>query len=92
MQESILSKIISDKAKWVAVLQQQQRLSRFQHEIVPRKCNFYKALQGTRPAFILGWMQALPSKRLIRENFNPVDIALVYKNFTSVISTLTDEK
>ena len=92
MQETILSKIVGDKAQWVVARQQQQPLTSFQHGIVPSERNFYQALQGTRPAFILECKKASPSKGLIRENFDPVDIASAYKDFASAISVLTDEK
>ena len=64
----------------------------FQNDIVPSERSFYHALQGTRTAFILECKKASPSKGLIRENFDPVEIATVYKDFASAISVLTDEK
>ncbi|CAI0899433.1 bifunctional indole-3-glycerol-phosphate synthase TrpC/phosphoribosylanthranilate isomerase TrpF [Serratia grimesii] len=92
MQETVLNKIVRDKAQWVAARQQQQPLASFQNEIVPSERAFYHALQGTRTAFILECKKASPSKGLIRENFDPVEIASVYKDFASAISVLTDEK
>ncbi|QJW55401.1 Tryptophan biosynthesis protein TrpCF [Serratia plymuthica] len=92
MQETVLNKIVRDKAQWVAARQQQQPLASFHDEIVPSERGFYHALQGTRTAFILECKKASPSKGLIRENFDPVEIASVYKDFASAISVLTDEK
>lgn len=92
MQETVLNKIVRDKAQWVAARQQQQPLASFQNEITPSERSFYLALQGTRTAFILECKKASPSKGLIRENFDPVAIAGVYKDFASAISVLTDEK
>ncbi|WP_207205573.1 bifunctional indole-3-glycerol-phosphate synthase TrpC/phosphoribosylanthranilate isomerase TrpF [Serratia sp. 1D1416] len=92
MQETVLNKIVRDKAQWVAARQQQQPLASFQNDIVPSERSFYHALQGTRTAFILECKKASPSKGLIRENFDPVEIASVYKDFASAISVLTDEK
>lgn len=92
MQETVLNKIVRDKAQWVAARQQQQPLASFQNEIVPSQRGFYHALQGARTAFILECKKASPSKGLIRENFDPVEIASVYKDFASAISVLTDEK
>lgn len=53
MQETVLNKIVRDKAQWVAARQQQQPLASFQNEIVPSERGFYHALQGARTAFIL---------------------------------------
>lgn len=92
MQETVLHKIVRDKAQWIAARQQQQPLAGFQNDIVPSERSFYHALQGTRTAFILECKKASPSKGLIRENFDPVEIATVYKDFASAISVLTDEK
>ena len=91
MQETVLHKIVRDKAQWIAARQQQQPLAGFQNDIVPSERSFYHALQGTRTAFILECKKASP-KGLIRENFDPVEIATVYKDFASAISVLTDEK
>jgi len=52
MQETVLSKIVGDKAQWVVARQQQQPLLSFQHKIVPSERSF-QALQRTRPVFIL---------------------------------------
>lgn len=92
MQETVLNKIVRDKAQWVAARSQQQPLASFQNEIKPSTRGFYHALQGARTAFILECKKASPSKGLIRENFDPVEIASVYRDFASAISVLTDEK
>jgi indole-3-glycerol phosphate synthase/phosphoribosylanthranilate isomerase len=92
MQETVLNKIVRDKAIWIATRSQQQPLASFKNEIVPSERSFYDALQGARTAFILECKKASPSKGLIRENFDPLDIAAVYKDYASAISVLTDEK
>ncbi|MFI8416982.1 bifunctional indole-3-glycerol-phosphate synthase TrpC/phosphoribosylanthranilate isomerase TrpF [Serratia sp. NPDC078593] len=92
MQETVLNKIVRDKAQWVAARQQQQPLASFQHDIAPSERSFYHALQGTRTAFILECKKASPSKGLIRDDFNPVEIAEIYKDYAAAISVLTDEK
>ncbi|WP_431222308.1 bifunctional indole-3-glycerol-phosphate synthase TrpC/phosphoribosylanthranilate isomerase TrpF [Serratia sp. L9] len=92
MQETVLNKIVRDKAQWVTARSQQQPLASFQNEIEPSTRGFYHALQGARTAFILECKKASPSKGLIRENFDPVEIASVYRDFASAISVLTDEK
>ncbi|PWC20785.1 bifunctional indole-3-glycerol phosphate synthase/phosphoribosylanthranilate isomerase [Brenneria roseae subsp. roseae] len=92
MQETVLNKIVRDKALWVEARQQKQPLSTFQHEIVPSQRDFYQALRHNKPAFILECKKASPSKGLIRHDFDPVAIARVYQDYASAISVLTDEK
>ncbi len=91
-KETVLNKIVADKAIWVAARKEQQPLASFQNEIKPSERNFYDALQGARTAFILECKKASPSKGTIRDNFDPVEIAGVYKEHASAISVLTDEK
>ncbi|EQA5719350.1 bifunctional indole-3-glycerol-phosphate synthase TrpC/phosphoribosylanthranilate isomerase TrpF [Cronobacter dublinensis] len=90
--ETVLAKIVADKALWVEARKAQQPLASFQNEIVPSARRFYDALQGARTAFILECKQASPSKGVIREDFDPARIAAVYKHHASAISVLTDEK
>ncbi|WP_058910336.1 bifunctional indole-3-glycerol-phosphate synthase TrpC/phosphoribosylanthranilate isomerase TrpF [Entomohabitans teleogrylli] len=92
MQETVLTRIVADKAIWVEARKQQQPLASFQNDIVPSSRSFYDALQGARTAFILECKKASPSKGLIREDFDPERIAGVYKHYASAISVLTDEK
>lgn len=91
-QETVLNRIVRDKAVWVEARQSQQPLESFQASIVPSSRSFYDALSGNRTAFILECKKASPSKGVIRENFNPVEIATLYRDFASAISVLTDEK
>ncbi|GBU12442.1 indole-3-glycerolphosphate synthetase and N-(5-phosphoribosyl)anthranilate isomerase [Enterobacterales bacterium] len=91
-QETVLHKIVRDKAVWVAARKEQQPLASFQNEIKPSQRNFYDALKGTKTVFILECKKASPSKGTIRDNFDPVEIASVYKDYASAISVLTDEK
>src|SRR5471030_4519 len=91
-QETVLHKIVRDKAVWVAARKEQQPLASFQNEIKPSQRNFYEALKGTKTVFILECKKASPSKGTIRDNFDPVEIASVYKDYASAISVLTDEK
>lgn len=92
MQETVLKKIVDDKAIWVEARKQQQPLASFQNNIVPATRNFYHALQGARTAFILECKKASPSKGVIRDDFDPARIAGVYKHYASAVSVLTDEK
>ncbi|WP_318392600.1 bifunctional indole-3-glycerol-phosphate synthase TrpC/phosphoribosylanthranilate isomerase TrpF [Enterobacter sp.] len=90
--ETVLAKIVADKAIWVAARKEQQPLTSFQNEVVPTTRRFYDALQGARTAFILECKKASPSKGVIRDDFDPARIAEVYKHHASAISVLTDEK
>lgn len=92
MQETVLTKIVQDKAVWLAERQQQQPLATFQSQITPSTRSFYDALKGARTVFILECKKASPSKGVIREDFDPAVIAGVYKHYASAISVLTDEK
>lgn len=91
-QETVLHKIVRDKAVWVAARKEQQPLANFQNNIQPSQRSFYDALQGAKTAFILECKKASPSKGVIRDNFDPVEIANVYKDYASAISVLTDEQ
>ncbi|MDM2973110.1 bifunctional indole-3-glycerol-phosphate synthase TrpC/phosphoribosylanthranilate isomerase TrpF [Citrobacter sp. CK198] len=90
--QTVLAKIVADKAIWVETRKQQQPLASFQNEVQPSARHFYDALQGTRTAFILECKKASPSKGVIRDDFDPAQIAGVYKHYASAISVLTDEK
>lgn len=92
MQETVLNKIVQDKAVWLSERQQQQPLSSFQNDVKPSTRSFYHALQGARTVFILECKKASPSKGLIREDFDPATIAGIYKHYASAVSVLTDEK
>ena len=90
--QTVLAKIVADKAIWVAARKQQQPLASFQNDVQPSQRSFYDALRGTRTAFILECKKASPSKGVIRDDFDPARIANVYKHYASAISVLTDEK
>jgi indole-3-glycerol phosphate synthase/phosphoribosylanthranilate isomerase len=92
MQETVLHRIVRDKAVWVAARKEQQPLADFEHLLGPSQRSFYHALQGARTAFILECKKASPSKGLIREDFDPAEIAGIYSDYASAISVLTDEK
>ncbi|WP_313047875.1 bifunctional indole-3-glycerol-phosphate synthase TrpC/phosphoribosylanthranilate isomerase TrpF [Atlantibacter subterraneus] len=90
--QTVLAKIVADKAIWVEARKAQQPLTSFQNEIVPSQRHFYEALRGARTVFILECKKASPSKGVIRDDFDPARIAGVYKHHASAISVLTDEK
>lgn len=90
--QTVLAKIVADKAIWVEAHKQQQPLASFQNKVQPSTRHFYDALQGARTAFILECKKASPSKGVIRDDFDPARIAAIYKHYASAISVLTDEK
>ncbi|WP_061709309.1 bifunctional indole-3-glycerol-phosphate synthase TrpC/phosphoribosylanthranilate isomerase TrpF [Pseudenterobacter timonensis] len=90
--QTVLAKIVADKAIWVEARKAQQPLASFQNEVVPSSRRFYDALRGARTAFILECKKASPSKGVIRDDFDPARIAGIYKHHASAISVLTDEK
>jgi indole-3-glycerol phosphate synthase/phosphoribosylanthranilate isomerase len=47
--QTVLAKIVADKAIWVEARKQQQPLASFQNDVVPTQRNFYDALAGTAP-------------------------------------------
>ncbi|SEP88272.1 bifunctional indole-3-glycerol-phosphate synthase TrpC/phosphoribosylanthranilate isomerase TrpF [Basfia succiniciproducens] len=92
---TILQKIVADKIQWIKAKEQVFPLASFKEKITKSDRSFYQSLgKGTHqnPVFILECKKASPSKGLIRNEFNPVDIAQVYKNYAAAVSVLTDEK
>lgn len=90
--QTVLAKIVADKAVWVAARKEQQPLASFQNEVQPSTRHFYEALRGTHTVFILECKKASPSKGVIRADFDPARIADIYQHHASAISVLTDEK
>jgi indole-3-glycerol phosphate synthase/phosphoribosylanthranilate isomerase len=62
--QTVLAKIVADKAIWVEARKQQQPLASFQNDVVPSSRRFYDALQGARTAFILECKKLLRQKAL----------------------------
>jgi indole-3-glycerol phosphate synthase len=95
--QHILEEIVWHKEAEVAKMRDRWPLLELRQQIAkatPAK-DFLGALrQGkTNPALIAEVKKASPSKGVIRENFNPVEIALAYeKGGASCLSVLTDAK
>ena len=95
---NILDKIIADKHREVDEHKSQIPLETLQQQVssLPKCRNFYKALTKPHPRglnVIAEVKKASPSAGVIRQNFNPVEIALTYQTCgADAISVLTDEK
>ncbi len=90
--ETILSKIVEAKKKWVFAKKRLFPLDIFKNDIKKSDRDFYKALTSDKAVFILECKKGSPSKGLIRKKFNLDEIAGVYKNYANAISVLTDEE
>lgn len=94
---NILEEIVWHKETEIDRLREKTPLKELQKKVqeIPPPRNFLQALkQGkTNPAVIAEVKKASPSKGIIKENFDPVEIALSYeKGGASCLSVLTDEK
>jgi indole-3-glycerol phosphate synthase len=95
---NFLDKIIADKRHEVEIRKSQRNLEELKEHVrsMPKCRNFYKAV--TKPNsrginVIAEVKKASPSAGIIREDFDPVAIALTYKKCgADAISVLTDEK
>ncbi|NHB91805.1 bifunctional indole-3-glycerol-phosphate synthase TrpC/phosphoribosylanthranilate isomerase TrpF [Photorhabdus cinerea] len=92
MQATVLQKIVNDKAEYLIGRKRQQPLESFIDSIVASNRSFYQALSNKQTVFILECKKASPSKGLIRQNFDPIQIAKTYQPYAAAISVLTDEK
>lgn len=95
----ILKTILEKKVEEVARRKSKFSIENLQEfaEIVEKPRGFYKALYGKvlakKPAIIAEIKKASPSKGVIREDFNPVQIALDYAmNGATCLSVLTDKE
>ncbi|GAB7196017.1 hypothetical protein OS11_22900 [Dickeya oryzae] len=59
MQETVLTKIVRDKALWVTERKQRQPLDSFQSQVTPSSRHFYQSLKEASPAFILECKKSL---------------------------------
>lgn len=89
----ILDKIIEVKKEEVAHLKKNRPLEELKHAIrdLPSPRNFQEAISGRECAIIAEVKKRSPSKGVLREDFDPVRIALLYEeNGAAAVSVLTD--
>lgn len=94
MSCNILHQIISYKKRWVLEHINQLPLNIIKFQVQKSKRNFYKVLSSykNQSIFILEYKCASPSKGIICNNPDPIKIVNIYKNYSAVISVVTDEK
>lgn len=92
---TILREIIEFKKEEVLEQKRLCSVQDFENIIkeLPTAKDFNEALKSKSPAIIAEVKKASPSKGVIREDFNPVQIAQIYEKMgAAAISVLTDEK
>ncbi|NLJ87617.1 MAG: indole-3-glycerol phosphate synthase TrpC [Epulopiscium sp.] len=90
----ILNKIVERKKEALVELKKNVNIAYFE-ELIDKKdipLSFYKAMKKPRLSIIGEVKKASPSKGIIREDFNPVDIAKEYESSVDAISVLTEEE
>ncbi|QOL24675.1 bifunctional indole-3-glycerol-phosphate synthase TrpC/phosphoribosylanthranilate isomerase TrpF [Thalassotalea sp. LPB0316] len=89
---NILEKIVEDKRAFMATYKQENPLEDFIGSLTPSTKDLYASLSQPEAGFILECKKASPSKGLIRDDFNVLDICRIYDKYAAGISVLTDEK
>ncbi|MGB0898929.1 MAG: bifunctional indole-3-glycerol-phosphate synthase TrpC/phosphoribosylanthranilate isomerase TrpF [Psychrobium sp.] len=88
---TVLDKIVADKPAQIAQLQKRYPAGEILKGLLPSQRSLYDALNGDNASYILECKKASPSKGLIRDEFNLVEICGAYQHYASAVSVLTDE-
>ena len=88
---TILDEIVKRKRSDLVLLKKKISLAEFKKDFIKSERNFYNAFKAAKPHYILECKKASPSKGVIRESFQPIEIAKIYNHYASAISVLTDE-
>jgi len=89
---NILEKIVEDKRAFMTQYKAEHPLEDFIDSLTPSTKDLYANLARPEAGFILECKKASPSKGLIRDDFNVLDICRIYDKYAAGISVLTDEK
>lgn len=90
---NILAQIVADKREVIERMKEDFPLDSFVVGVSPSvRRSLYDTLSEENAGYILECKKASPSKGLIREDFDAVEIAKVYEKYAAGISVLTDEK
>ncbi len=95
MPETILEKILADKKREVEQKKGKVSLTYLKEAIArrPETRDFSSALKGSGLKLIAEVKKASPSKGVLRQDFDPVALAMAYQQSgAAAISVLTDEK
>ncbi len=95
--QPILAQIVQHKEQEIVQMRQQLPLGDLQRQLktAPTVRDFLRALQNSPhyPSLIAEVKKASPSKGVIRQDFNPVEIATAYvRGGAACLSVLTDSK
>ncbi|MCP4601866.1 MAG: bifunctional indole-3-glycerol-phosphate synthase TrpC/phosphoribosylanthranilate isomerase TrpF [Proteobacteria bacterium] len=88
----VLERIVEHKKLEVAERMKQRPMDEITRGLEPSLRSFKAALEEPRTGFILECKKASPSRGLIRPDFDPAEIAMVYARYADAISVITDNR
>lgn len=90
---TVLNKIVQDKIQWIKINKKKLPLNTFKYKLEKSHRSFYTTLlNNQKKHFIFECKKASPSMGIMRVNFDLNKIIKSYKQYSSIISVLTDEK